>query len=100
MATNTRIPPGAQQAGPIRRGGRLPMDAHLAAAGGVELDDAVLQRRRMRRDQFHECRLGCFPTAAGNSAEPLLQPHIIQPERVRYGIHTVLPGQFDRSLPQ
>jgi hypothetical protein len=38
--------------------------------------------------------------AAGNSAEPLLQPHIIQPERVRYGIHTVLPGQFDRSLPQ
>jgi hypothetical protein len=26
--------------------------------------------------------------------------HIVRPDRVRDGIHTVLPGQFDCSLPQ
>jgi hypothetical protein len=30
----------------------------------------------------------------------VLQPHVVQPERMRDGIHTVLPGQFDRRLPQ
>jgi hypothetical protein len=35
-----------------------------------------------------------------NSAEPLLQPHIVQPQRVRDGIYAVLSSQFDRSLPQ
>ena len=35
-----------------------------------------------------------------SSAEPLLQPHIVQPQRVRNRIHTVLPRQFHRRLPQ
>ena len=38
-------------------------------------------------DHFHEGRLG---------TEPFLQPHIVQPERLRDGIHTVLPRQFHR----
>ena len=37
---------------------------------------------------------------AGSSAEPFLQPHVVQPQRVRDRIYAVLPGQFDRSLPQ
>ena len=56
--------------------------------------------RWMRRHQFHECRLGCLWSEAGNSAQPFLQPHITQSQRVRDGVHTVLPGQFDRSLPK
>ena len=36
----------------------------------------------------------------GNSAEPSLQPHIVQPQRVRDGIYAMLSGQLDRSLPQ
>jgi hypothetical protein len=52
----------------------------------------------MRSDQFDECRLGCL-TSAGNSAEPLLQPHIVQPQRVRDVVYA-LSSQFDRSLPQ
>jgi hypothetical protein len=54
----------------------------------------------MRRDQFHECRLGCLASEVGNCAEPFLQAHIIQPQRVRDGVHTVLPGEFGRSLPK
>ena len=65
---------------------------------GLELDDAVLQCRA-GRDQLDECRLGAF-CGARNSAEPFLQPHVVQPQRVRDGIHTVLPGQFDGCLPQ
>ena len=67
---------------------------------GLELDDAVLQRRRTWSDQFHECRLGCLSSEAGNSAEPIFQTHIIQPQRVRDGVHTMLTGEFNRSLPK
>ena len=78
----------------------LPLDAHLRSARGLELDDALLQRRRRWRDQFDECRPGCLSPVAGRFAKPFLQPHIIQPQRLRDGINSVLPGQFDRRLPQ
>jgi hypothetical protein len=67
------------------------VDAHLAAAGGLELDNALLQRRRMRCDQFHECRLSWLASEAGSSAERFLQTHIIQPQRVRDGVHLAGP---------
>ena len=54
----------------------------------------------MWRGQFDECRLACLASEAGNSAEPFLQSHIIQPQRVRDRIYAVLSGQFDRSLPK
>ncbi len=72
-------PPGAQQACPIGRCGSFPVDAHLASAQGLELDDALFQRRCMWRDQFDEYRLSCLPSESGNSAQPFLQPHIVQP---------------------
>jgi hypothetical protein len=88
MATNTRIcaviwiilPHPARHAAsrPNPAGWPPSSGAHFAAARGLELDDAVLQRRRMRRYQFNECRHGCLSSEAGNSAEPFLQPHIIQ----------------------
>lgn len=54
----------------------------------------------MRSDQFNECRLGCILPQLRNSPEPFLQLHIIQPQRVSNRIQTVLPRQFDGSLPQ
>jgi hypothetical protein len=43
---------------------------------------------------------GCLASEDGNSAEPLLQPHITQPKRVRHWICAMLPGQFHCGLPQ
>ena len=54
----------------------------------------------MWRDQFDECRPGCLSPVAGRFAQPFLQPHIIQPQRLRDRIDSVLPGQLDRRLPQ
>ena len=54
----------------------------------------------MWRGQFDECRLACLTSEGGNSAEPPLQPHVVQPQRVRDGIYAMLSGQPDRSLPQ
>src|ERR1035441_1476742 len=110
MATNTRICaviwiilpyPARRAASRPNPVGRPPSSGCASCLPcGLELDDAVLQRRRMRRDQFHECRLGCLSSEAGNSTEPFLQAHIVQAKRVRDGVHTVLPGEFDRSLPE
>ncbi len=36
--------------------------------------------------------LAAFRRTAGNSAEPFLQTHIVQPQRVRDGVYTVLPA--------
>ena len=52
--------------------------------------------RCRRRDQFHKCGLGLPSAAGGHAVQPLLQPHIVQPQRVRDCIHAVLPRQFDR----
>src|ERR1700733_2215191 len=35
----------------------------------------------------------------GNSAEPFLQPCIVEPQMMRDGIHSVFPGKFDCGLP-
>src|SRR5580658_11163806 len=50
--------------------------------------------------QFDECRFARLASEGGNSAEPSLQPHVVQPQRVRDGIYAMLSGQLDRSLPQ
>jgi len=96
LESSVRFPPGPQQACPIAWRGRAFQRAQagcphkdgaviswqaFSSATGRELDHALLQRRRMRRDQLDECRLGYLPWTAGNSAEPLLQPHIVQPQR-------------------
>ena len=78
----------------------LPLNAHLASSRGLELDHAIRHRRGMRSNQFNECRLGCLLWRARNSVEPLLQPHIVQPQWMGNRIHTVLPGQLHRSLPK
>jgi hypothetical protein len=78
----------------------LPLDSHLAPARRLQLDHTFFERRAVRRDQLDKSRLGCLPAEAWNSVEALLQPRVVQPQRMRDGIHAVLPGQFDRSLPQ
>jgi hypothetical protein len=81
----------------------FPLNAHLASAQRLELNDAFLQRRCPWRDQFDECGLACLSSGLGYSAcaaQPFLQPHVVQPEWVCDGIHTVFSGQLDRSLPQ
>ena len=35
-----------------------------------------------------------------NLPQPFLQSHIVQPQRMSYRIHAMLPGQLHRSLPQ
>jgi len=80
--------------------GGLPLDSHLATARGLELDHAFFQWLAARRDQLDKRRLGGLRPEAWRYTEPLLQPHVVQPQRVRNGIDAVLPGQFDRSLPQ
>lgn len=65
-------PPGApctQQARPVRRRSSLPMDTHLGAPGGLELDDALIQLRRARRDQLDKSgprRLRSSPDRTGH----------------------------------
>jgi len=98
--SDANIPPGTKQTCPIRSNGAFPLNAHLAANRGLELDHALRHPRRMRGDRFHECRLGCLLLGDRNSVEPLLQPRIVQPQRMSDRIHAVLPGQFHRSLPQ
>jgi hypothetical protein len=43
---------------------------------------------------------GCLPSNDGCPTQPLLQTHIVQPQRLRDTIHTVLPRQFHRRLPR
>jgi hypothetical protein len=57
------------------------------------------QRHCVRRGQLDECRLACLASKGGNAAEPSLQSHLVQPQRVRDGIYAMLSGQLDRSLP-
>ena len=92
--------PGAQQISPIGRRRCLPLDPHLAAVEGLKLDDAHLRRCRSRRNQFDECRLAFLAPNDGDSPQPLLQPHVVKPQWMRDRIYAVLPGQFDRGLPQ
>ena len=58
-----------------------------------------MRRRRVGCDQFDEYRLGCFASEGGNSTEPFLQSHIVQPQRVRDEIYAMLASQVDSGLP-
>jgi len=73
------------------------MNPHLAANRRLELDQTLRHRRRMRRDHFNECRRGCLLFRIRNAVEPLLQPRIVQPQRMSDRIHAMLPGQLHRS---
>jgi hypothetical protein len=91
----------AQQVRPVWRRGGFPLDSHLVPATRLDLDPILFGRCAARRDELDESWLGCsFPPAGWNSTELFLQPRIIQPQTVGYRINTVLPSQFDRSLPE
>jgi hypothetical protein len=76
------------------------MNEHLASSRGLELDHAIRDRCKMRRDQLNECRLGRILAKIRYSAKPLFQLHIIQPKRMSNRIQTMLPSQFHASLPK
>jgi hypothetical protein len=57
------------------------MDAHFVSAGGLELDNAAVQRRRPGRGQLNKYRFVRLTPTTRNSAESLLQPRIVQAQR-------------------
>src|SRR6476661_6591781 len=72
----------------------------FAATGAFKIDGILDRRRHMWRGQFDECRLACLASEVGNSAEPSLQPHVVQPQWVCDRIYAMLSSQLDRSPPQ
>ena len=44
--------------------------------------------------------LPALRSKGGNSDEPSLRPHVVQPQRVCDWIYGMLPGWLDRRLPQ
>jgi len=71
----------------------LPLNAHLASRRGLELNDAVLRHCLTGRDQLDECWPVRLPGMTRNVAEPLIQLHVVHPQRARDQIETVLPGE-------
>ena len=76
---------------------------HIDARWEVQLRPAYpLSAKPSLGSSLTSARLGNWPPSliCMSTAEPFLQPHIIQTQWVRDGVHAVLPGEFDRSLPK
>jgi hypothetical protein len=75
------------------------VNAHLAALRRFELDDELFHLCGLRPDQFHKCRpWRLLPLC--RSAQPLLQPRVIQTQWLRRSEYSILLRQVDGSLPE
>src|SRR3954463_10925792 len=77
------------------------MDAHLASAGGFELDQAVGSRSRRGSDQFHESRLtrrSASPTVGGYQKP--FQLAGVQVQLLGSPVYALLARGIDRGRPQ
>src|SRR4051812_37989552 len=83
------------------RNGGLPLDAHFAAAGGFELDQALGSGSWSRRDQFHESRLtrrSASPTTGGD--EKAFQLAGIQVQLLGSPVYAFLARGINSGRPQ